>query len=164
MVSYSRRVWGAAWLCTQGFKQCIKLRGYTPGGFQSKTIITSNSKRKWKKGITDSTLNAVACWTCSIIYTPSIAWGGVCMCVGSKAPPPFSISFMHLMKSISAWRKIGICMTWIWDFAGQVWSPWAALPGSRQEELLSSGSRGNPQAYKLSLFFLFCYQTSVLDS
>lgn len=61
MVSYSRRVWGAAWLCTQGFKQYIKQRGYTPGGFQSKTIITSNSKRKWKKRITNSTLNAVGC-------------------------------------------------------------------------------------------------------
>lgn len=41
-------------------------------------------------------------------------------------------------------------MTWIWDFAGQVWSPRAALPGSGQAGGLGAGSRGNPQAPELS--------------
>lgn len=46
-------------------------------------------------------------------------------------------------------------MTWIWDFAGQVWSPRAALPGSGQEERLGEGSRGNPQAPELSRSLCF---------
>lgn len=169
MVSYSRRVWGAAWLCTQGFKQCIKQRGYTPGGFQSKTVITSNSKWKWKKGITDSTLNAVGCWTCSIIYTPSIAWGGVCRCVGSKAPPPFSISFMHLMKSESlCWYQcleedwnlhdldLGLCRAGLISLGNFSW-----LQAGRTAQLRQSWEPPGLQAFSL---FLFCYQTNVLDS
>lgn len=58
------------------------------------------------------------------------------MFVCRQQGPPSSPHFLPLFDEvspcvgISARREAGICMTWSWDFAGQVWSPRAALPGS----------------------------------
>lgn len=91
------------------------------------------------------------------------------VCVGSKAPPPFSISFIHLMKSESlCWYQcleegwnlhdldLGLCRAGLISLCNSSW-----LQAGRTAQLRQPWEPPGPQAFSL---FLFRYQTSVLDS
>lgn len=105
------------------------------------------------------------------LFTPPLLpeVGCVHVCVGSKAPPPFSISFIHLMKSESpCWYQcleegwnlhdldLGLCRAGLISLCSSSW-----LQAGRTAQLRQSWEPPGPRAFSLALFR---YQTSVLDS
>lgn len=96
------------------------------------------------------------------LFTPPLLpeVGCVHVCVGSKAPPPFSISFIHLMKSESpCWYQcleegwnlhdldLGLCRAGLISLCSSSW-----LQAGRTAQLRQCG---NPQAHELSLLLCF---------